>query len=177
MKCLIPLFVALLVLMACNDSTSQSVSTPDTITAKIGLLQSFGDDKVIYINQNEVATIISKSGQVLVKTDLRNAASIPDRHEWKSSIPKHSNDTLYANAVFVDDMMYYSYHVEKGKTYGLKPYLGLWAKYVDLPCQSGWIGDVSNPKYYSCTGKVKISLAIWERVVDEDYLGMTIVVY
>ena len=174
MKCLIPLFFALLVLMACNDSTNQSVSTPDTITAKIGLLQSFGDDKVIYIDQNEVATIISKSGQVLVKTDLRNATPIPERHKWKSSIPRHSNDTLYASAVFVDDMMYYSYHVEKGRKYNLKPYLGLRAEYVDLPCQSGWIGDVDDSKYYSCSGKVKISLAIWQRVVDEDYLGMSI---
>lgn len=172
---ILAIFVSLL--MGCNEV---SVSTPATLTTtnntaiSSALLTSFGDEKAIYIDQNKKVTIISKSGDILVQTDLNTSKPIETYASWKTSIPAHDNDTLYASARFIDDMIYYTYHVEKGRTYGMKPYLGLSVKLVDLPCQSGWIGDVDDKKYYSCSGKVKASLSIWKAVLPSYSLSTTI---
>ena len=175
---ILAIFVSLL--MGCDEV---NVSTPSTITTtnntkmSNALLTSFGDEKAIYIDQNKKVTIISKSGDILAQTDLNTAKPIKTYAYWQTSIPAHKNDTLYASAQFIDDMIYYEYHVKNGKTYGMQPYLGLGLKLVDMPCQSGWIGDVSNKKYYSCYGKVKASLSIWKEVLPEYSLGTTIITY
>lgn len=166
-----------ILMMGCDEV---NVSTPSTITTtnntalSNALLTSFGDEKAIYIDQNKKVTIISKSGDILVQTDLNAAKPIETSASWKTSIPAHDNDTLYASAEFIDDIIYYTYHIEKGRTYGMEPYLGLEVKLVDLPCQSGWIGTVGNKKYYSCYGKVKASLSIWKKVLPSYSLGTTI---
>ena len=82
----------------------------------------------------------------------------------KTSILAHDNDTLYARIQFIDDMIYFKYYIKNGKTYGMKPYLEStsFIKLLDLPCQSGWVGDVKDKKFYSCEGKVHASLAIWK---------------
>lgn len=166
-----------MLMMGCNEV---NVSTPETITTtnntaiSNALLTSFGDEKAIYIDQNKKVTIISKSGDVLVQTDLNTAKPIQTYASWKTSIPAHENDTLYASAQFIDDMIYYEYHIKKGRTYGMKPYLGLGVKLVDLPCQSGWIVDVNDKKYFSCKGKVKASLSIWKEVLPSYSLSTTI---
>ena len=164
-------------MMGCNEvnvSTPPTITTTNNTSLSNALLTSFGDEKAIYIDQNKKVTIISKSGDVLVQTDLNTAKPIETFASWKTHIPAHKNDTLYASAKFIDDMIYYEYHVEKGRTYGMKPYLGFLIKLVDLPCQSGWIGDVDDKKYFSCKGKVKASLSIWKEVLDEYSLGTTI---
>ena len=177
---LIILAIFAILMMGCNEV---NVSTPSTITTtnntnmSNALLTSFGDEKAIYIDQNKKVTIISKSGDILAQTDLNNAKPIKTYAFWKTSIPAHENDTLYASAQFIDDMIYYEYYVKKGKTYGMKPYLGLLIKLVDLPCQSGWIGDVDDKKRFTCNGKVKASLSIWKEVLSEYSLGTTIRVY
>ena len=166
-----------ILMMGCNEV---NVSTPSTITTtnntalSNALLTSFGDEKAIYIDQNKKVTIISKSGDILVQTDLNTAKPIETYASWKTSIPAHNNDTLYASAQFIDDMIYYEYHIKKDRTYGMKPYLGLGVKLVDLPCQSGWIGDVDDKKRYGCYGKVKASLSIWKEVLPSYSLGTTI---
>lgn len=166
-----------ILMMGCNEV---NVSTPSTITTtnntalSNALLTSFGDGKAIYIDQNKKVTIISKSGDILVQTDLNTAKPIETHASYKTSIPAHNNDTLYASAQFIDDMIYYEYHIKKGRTYGMKPYLGLEVKLVDLPCQSGWIGDVDDKKRYACYGKVKASLSIWKEVLPSYSLGTTI---
>ena len=53
-------------------------------------------------------------------------------------------------------------------------YLGGGVELVDLPCQNGWIGDVDDKKYYSCSGKVMVSLSIWKAVLPSYSLGTTI---
>ncbi len=173
---ILAIFVSLLI--GCNEV---NVSTPSTITTtnntKISnaLLTSFGDEKAIYIDQNKKVTIISKSGDVLVQTDLNTAKPIQTYASWKTSIPAHENDTLYAYAEFIDDIIYYQYHVKNGKTYGMRPYLetGI-VKLVDLPCQSGWIASVSDKKFFNCYGKVKASLSIWKAVLPKHSLSTTI---
>ena len=166
-----------ILMMGCNEV---NVSTPSTITTtnntalSNALLTSFGDEKAIYIDQNKKVTIISKSGDILVQTDLNTAKPIETYASWKTSIPAHNNDTLYASAQFIDDMIYYEYHIKKGRTYGMKPYLGLGVKLVDLPCQSGWIGKADDKKRYGCYGKVKASLSIWKEVLPRYSLGTTI---
>ena len=166
-----------ILMMGCNeanDSTPLTITTTNNTEMSNALLTSFGDEKAIYIDQNKKVTIISKSGDILVRTDLNAAKPIETSASWKTSIPAHDNDTLYASAEFIDDMIYYTYHIEKGRTYGMKPYLGLGVKLVDLPCQSGWIGDVDDKKDYSCHGKVKASLSIWKKVLPSYSLGTTI---
>ena len=165
-------------LMGCNEV---NVSTPSTITTtnntklSNALLTSFGDEKAIYIDQNKKVTIISKSGDVLVQTDLNTAKPIQTYASWKTSIPAHKNDTLYASAQFIDDIIYYQYHVRNGKTYGMQPYLETGAiKLIDLPCQSDWIASVSDKKLYICYGKVNASLSIWKEVLSEHSLSTTI---
>lgn len=173
MKKLIILAIFGIFMSGCNEV---QVHTPDSITTtnKVALLTSFGDEKAIYIDQNNRATIISKSGDILAQTDLNTAKAIPTYANWQSSIPAHKNDTLYVHAEFIDDMIYYSYSVKNGKTYGMKPSLGLGVKLVDLPCQSGWIYDVDNRKHLCCYGKVKASLSIWKEVLPEYSLDITI---
>lgn len=173
---ILAMFVILLA--GCNEV---NVSTPATITTtnntkmSSALLTSFGDEKAIYIDQNKKVTIISKSGDVLVQTDLNTAKPITTYASWKTSIPAHENDTLYASAEFIDDMIYYQYHVRNGKTYGMRPFLKTGAvKLLDLPCQSGWIASVSDKKLYICYGKVKASLSIWKEVLPEYSLSTTI---
>lgn len=133
-----------------------------------GAIQNFGVDKVIYINENNEAIIISNSGQVLSKTNLNETKPIEKTKYLKTEIPAHHNDTLYAKLQFIDDMIYFNYHIKKGKTYGMKPYLvsSNFIKLIDLPCQSGWIGDVYDKKFFSCEGKMHASLAIWEEIVE-----------
>ena len=166
-----------ILIMGCNEA---NVSTPLTITStnntemSNALLTSFGNEKAIYIDQNKKVTIISKSGDILVQTDLNAAKPIETSASWKTSIPAHDNDTLYASAQFIDDMIYYTYHIEKGRTYGMKPYLGEPVKLVDLPCQSGWIISVKNDKKRYCDGKVKASLSIWKEVLPSYSLSTTI---
>lgn len=180
MKIKFTIFAMFIILLAgCNEV---NVSTPATITTtnntkmSSALLTSFGDEKAIYIDQNKKVTIISKSGDILAQTDLNIAKPIKTYTSWKTSIPAHKNDTLYASAQFIDDVIYYDYHVKNGRTYGMQPYLASGIiKLVDLPCQSGWIGDVSDKKYYSCQGKVKASLSIWKEVLDEYSLSTTII--
>ena len=140
-----------------------------------GVIQNFGTDKVIYITENNEAIIISNSGQVLSKTNLNISKPIEKTKFLKTSIPAHDNDTLYARIQFIDDMIYFNYHVKNGKTYSMKPYLQSTSliKLLDLPCQSGWIGDVDDKKFYSCQGKVHASLAIWEEI-DNYSLSTTI---
>ena len=169
------------IVIGCNEV---NVSTPSTITTannteiSNALLTSFGDEKAIYIDQNKKVTIISKSGDILVQTNLNVAKPIETRAYWKTSIPAHDNDTLYARAIFIDDMIYYHYNVTKGKTYGMKPFLRTGGvKLVDLPCQSGWEGDVDDKKYFSCSGKVKASLSIWKEVLPSHSLSTTVLYY
>ena len=172
---LIILAIFAILMMGCNeanDSTPLTITTTNNTEMSNALLTSFGDEKAIYIDQNKKVTIISKFGDILAQTDLDAAKPIETSASWKTSIPAHDNDTLYASAEFIDDMIYYTYHIEKGRTYGMKPYLGLGVKLVDLPCQSGWIGDVDDKKYYSCRGKVKASLSIWKKVLPSYSLSL-----
>jgi len=181
----IAIILACVVYSGCNDTTTH-VTTPSELVYKSSnettlsnaLLTSFGDEKAIYIDQNKNVTIISKSGDILAQTNLQKAKPIRTYATWETSIPAHNKDTLYARAIFIDDMIYYRYYVWNGRTYGMKPYLiskvgGL--KLVDLPCQSGWVRDVDYKLYRSCSGKVKASLSIWKEVVDtEDALVTTV---
>lgn len=167
-------------MMGCNEvnvSTPSTITTTNNTSMSNALLTSFGDEKAIYIDQNKKVTIISKSGDILVQTDLNNAKPIETYASWKTSIPAHENDTLYASAQFIDDMIYYEYHVKNGKTYGMKPYLGRSVKLIDLPCQSGWIYGVDNRKHLSCDGKVKASLSIWKEVLSKHSLNTTVQLY
>ena len=180
MKTIIILTIFILFISGCNEVqvyTPDNLTTTNTTTNKVALLTSFGDEKAIYIDQNNIVTIISKSGDILSKTDLNKAKPISTIEYWKSSIPAHDNDTLYARAEFIDDMIYYSYWVKNGKTYGMKPFLGLEVKLVDLPCQSGWIYEVGNRKNLTCYGKVKASLSIWKEVLGDYSLNMTVKTY
>lgn len=151
----------------CNLPDQQTITTSNKTVVSAARLTSFGDDKAIYIDQNNIATIISKSGDVISKTNLNTAKPIDRAASWKTSIPAHNNDTLYADAEYIDDVIYYNYYITKGKTYGMKPYLGFHIKLVDLPCQSGWVGDVDDKRFFSCSGKVNASLSIWKSVVNE----------
>ena len=172
MKSIIICIMFSLMCIGCNN---MSVSTPDNYTATVtstnntALLTTFGDDKAIYIDQYQHAIIISKSGDVLANINLRNTQPVEMNYHWKTSIPHNTNDTVYAEAEFIDDMIYYKYWVKHGKTYGVKPYLqsSNLLKLVDLPCQSGWIDVIDEPKTHICEGNVKSSLTVWKSVLTE----------
>ncbi len=172
-KILIALFMCLM-MIGCGGDVKEikTTSTAEAVVkmkSEAAAIASFGDDKVIYIDENKIATIISKSGDVLSKTDLKYNKPIKTSYFWKTSIPHNKKDTLYAEAAFVDDVIYYNYHIENGKTYGVQPYfvIDYTIKVLDLPCSSGWVGDIKNKKYFSCNGKVKASLAIWKEIINE----------
>lgn len=144
------------------------------ISQRNGLIASFGDEKVVYIDENKTATIISKSGDILSKTSLTNVKPIETTYDWKTRIPHNEKDTLYARATFIDDVIYYTYNVHNGKTYSVAPFLKAnGVTVLELPCQSGWIGKVVDKNYFFCNGKVKASLAIWKEVINEHGFATT----
>lgn len=178
MKKLILLIISIIFTACSNIETNVPEKIKIDGIKTSGVIQNFGTDKVIYITENNEAIIISNSGQVLSKTNLNQTKPIEKTKFLKTSILAHDNDTLYARIQFIDDMIYFKYYIKNGKTYGMKPYLEStsFIKLLDLPCQSGWVGDVKDKKFYSCEGKVHASLAIWEEI-DDYSLSTTIRVY
>ena len=76
MKKLILLIISIIFTACSNIETNVPEKIKIDGIKTSGVIQNFGTDKVIYITENNEAIIISNSGQVLSKTNLKDTANI-----------------------------------------------------------------------------------------------------
>lgn len=158
----------------CKNETTLPSENKKCFTASNSLLVPIGNDRAVYIDENKKMFVLSKSGEVLSVRDLKEAKPMQTNYFWQSSIPGHNEDTLFVHARFIDGAIYYSYQVENGETYGIKPFLGDIAAIVELPCQTGWVSDESNPKVKFCDGHIPLSLEMWKASLSENALRIIV---